>query len=541
MTLLQHHVLALWLTALASLGLGLLVFLSDPKRLINKVFTLYAVSIAWWGISESFEVSAASVDVAAIWNVSKFIGVCFIAPAFLHTVILLVGDQHKAPRALAALGYGVGIAFMVLRYAFPHMVVGEPQPVAYMNYYTPLTPLGSLLPVIFFVMVNAGFVRLWHALKHSTGQRQTQIKYLFWSSVIGYVGGSADWAPSFGFSIPFLNPFGIYTVSLYSLATAYAVLRHRLFDVYVVIQKSLIYSLLVTTLTIGYFGLVYLVERFFQTTLGYRSVELSLSAFALMALFFQPLKISVQRLVDRLFFRAPHEELVKRMERLEQEVRHADKLKAISTLAAGMAHEIKNPLTSIKTFTESLETHYEDPSFRAKFQKIVSGEVERINLIVQQLLNFAKPASPHLEFVPVRRLLDETLDFMSSECLKRRVEVDRRYDANDTIQADPQQLRQVFLNLFLNSLESMNGSGGQLSVSTVRDRSRLAVTINDTGHGISKEQLQHIFDPFFTTKQGGTGLGLSVVHSIITEHRGTIAFDSQLHHGTTCKLTFPLR
>ena len=121
-----------------------------------------------------------------------------------------------------------------------------------------------------------------------------------------------------------------------------------------------------------------------------------------------------------------------------------------------------------------------------------------------------------------------------------RVEVHRRYGADDTIQADPQQLRQVFLNLFLNSLESMNGSGGQLSVSTVRDGSRLAVTIKDTGHGIPKEQLHHIFDPFFTTKQGGTGLGLSVVHTIITDHRGTIRIVSHPGLGTTITLEFPV-
>ena len=117
---------------------------------------------------------------------------------------------------------------------------------------------------------------------HRAGR--TQLKYLFWASLIGYLGGSPDWCLVYGFHIPLINPFGLYGVPCYSIATAYAVLHHRLFDVNVVIRKSLVYSILVTTLTVGYFGMTYLVERLFQTTLGYQSVWLSLTAFALMAL-----------------------------------------------------------------------------------------------------------------------------------------------------------------------------------------------------------------------------------------------------------------
>ncbi|MDP3722264.1 MAG: ATP-binding protein, partial [Candidatus Omnitrophota bacterium] len=209
-----------------------------------------------------------------------------------------------------------------------------------------------------------------------------------------------------------------------------------------------------------------------------------------------------------------------------------------ATFAAGMAHEIKNPLTAIKTFTEFLEEHHTDPAFRAKFQKIVGREVERINLTVQQLLDFAKPIPSKLVPVEVHQVLDETLEFLSSELVQRQVAVDRRYEAAGSVLGDPQQLKQVFLNLFLNSLQAMNGHG-RLEIQTVLQGAEFLVMIADNGVGIASDDLPRIFEPFFTTKSTGTGLGLSVVHGIVKEHGGSIAIDSAVGRGTTVRITLP--
>lgn len=534
MTLLQHHILALSLTALTTFGLGLLVFLADPKRRLNQIFGLYSLAIAWWAFTEAFLVGARNQITANFWSYFEWPGVFFIAPTFLHTVFLSTEQTGNKAKLTLRAAYLSGFVFLGL-HLFTGWVTAPPRPVGYIPFGgNKVTVIGSSIPLTFFVLVNLALWRLWHAYKNADGQRKTQLRHLFWASVIGYLGGSPDWLITFGRCIPFVNPFGIYGVPCYSIATTYAVLHHKLFDVNLVIRRSLVYSLLVTALTIGYFGLVYAVERLFQVTLGYQSLWASVTAFALMALAFQPLKVGIQRLVDWLLFRARHEELVTRMERLEQEARHSEKLKAVSTLAAGMAHEIKNPLTSLKTFAAYLPEKASDPIFQQKFQRIVTQEVDKIDQIVRRLLDFAKPAPPQFQPTQVARLLDETLDFLSSERLRRRVEVERSYDTDDTIQADPQQLRQAFLNLFLNSLEAMDGIGGRLSVSTRKTDNQLTVTIEDAGKGIPKEHLDRIFDPFFTTKHHGTGLGLSVVQSIIKEHGGTITIDSQVHQGTRC-------
>ena len=214
-------------------------------------------------------------------------------------------------------------------------------------------------------------------------------------------------------------------------------------------------------------------------------------------------------------------------------------MKAVGTLAAGLAHEIKNPLTSIKTFTEYLEERYDDPDFRAKFKKIVGGEVERISQTVQQLLEFAKPSAPKLQPVDIAKLMDETVELLNGELVQRHVQVSRRYDAGLPVLGDPAQLKQVFLNLMLNSLEAMNGHG-ELMLETGLQGSELVITIRDNGMGISPNNLSHIFEPFFTTKSTGTGLGLSVVRGIIDEHGGQIKVESQPRQGTTIKVSLPV-
>jgi two-component system sensor histidine kinase HydH len=310
-------------------------------------------------------------------------------------------------------------------------------------------------------------------------------------------------------------------------------------DIRIVIRRSVVYSLLVACITAVYLVMVLIMERWFQGFLGYRSIFATALVAFLIAIFFNPLRNRIQAFVDRALFTATTAELAAQREQLLTEVRKSDQQKAVATLAAGLAHEIKNPLASIKTFTEHLETRAHDPTFLAKFQKIVGGEVERINLIVQQLLEFAKPVPQKLTPVEVPRLVDETLELLNSELVQRHVEVTRRYAPSPRVLADPQQLKQVFLNLFLNSLQAMNGAG-RLEIGTTSDGSELTVTIADNGAGIAAKDLSHIFEPFFTTKTAGTGLGLAVVHGIITEHRGRIAIQSRVGEGTRVHIELPI-
>jgi PAS domain S-box-containing protein len=243
------------------------------------------------------------------------------------------------------------------------------------------------------------------------------------------------------------------------------------------------------------------------------------------------------------------------LKKLELQVRRTDRLASLGTLAAGMAHEIKNPLVTIKTFTQLLPERYEDTDFRETFSSLIGQEVKRIDSIVNQLLRFSRPAKPNLAPTHLHEVLENSLNLVSEQARQKGITLVRSFTASqDFVHADADQLNQAFINFFLNAIESMSG-GGHLSVATEivrtdyfspnlwRERSaegRIRVSIRDTGEGIQPEHVARIFDPFFTTKSHGTGLGLSVAHGIIQEHGGVIDVESEMAKGTTFTIVFPL-
>jgi signal transduction histidine kinase/CheY-like chemotaxis protein len=208
-------------------------------------------------------------------------------------------------------------------------------------------------------------------------------------------------------------------------------------------------------------------------------------------------------------------------------------------LALGLAHEIKNPLTGIKTFTEFLQERYDDPKFRQEFTRIVPAEVARINRIVQSLSDFARPPLLKLQAVDIQQVLVDTVSLLSNECLKRDIRVTKQLDSEPIyLTADPAALKQTFLNLCLNALDAM-GKGGTLSVSSCLEETVAVIRMSDTGSGIPQEHLATLFDPFFTTKEGGMGLGLAVVKQIVNQHLGTISVESNMGFGTTFEIRLP--
>jgi PAS domain S-box-containing protein len=244
------------------------------------------------------------------------------------------------------------------------------------------------------------------------------------------------------------------------------------------------------------------------------------------------------------------------LKRLEMQIRRSDRLASIGTLSAGMAHEIKNPLVSIKTFAQLLPERYQDSDFRDTFSSLIGHEIDRIDALVNQLLRFARPAKPVLAPMHVHDVLEKSLQLVGNRLYQKEIKLTRSWRADvDTIRADADQLEQVFLNFFLNAMDAMK-RGGELTVGTeIHEASEwvaaisgtngdshevLRITIRDNGEGIRKEDIPHVFDPFFTTKDYGTGLGLSVVHGIIQEHGGQIEVESELKKGTAFHILLPL-
>jgi len=216
-----------------------------------------------------------------------------------------------------------------------------------------------------------------------------------------------------------------------------------------------------------------------------------------------------------------------RLKALEEDKRRADRLSALGAMASGIAHEIRNPLVAIKTFAELLPERADDQEFRSTFAKVAAKEIQRIEQLLGRLRALAAPTSFPLRPLDLQGPLAETLDLLRGEADRRRVRfvVEIEHDLPPVL-GEPDQLKQLFLNLFLNGLEAMT-AGGTLTVTVRADRERadravITVRVTDTGPGIPREDLARVFEPFYTTKANGTGLGLAISRSIADAHRAAL-------------------
>jgi PAS domain S-box-containing protein len=234
-----------------------------------------------------------------------------------------------------------------------------------------------------------------------------------------------------------------------------------------------------------------------------------------------------------------------RLKALESEKRRAERLAAFGTLVSGIAHEIKNPLVAIKTFAELLPERFQETDFREDFAKVVITEIDRIDDLVARLRGLAIPSpQPGGGAVDIREPISDTLALLRAQLEQAHITVTRDFqDPNPFIVADVPQLKQLFLNLFINAIEAI-GRDGELTVRVTRrlgqESAWIVADISDTGAGIPDAIRANIFNPFFTTKPRGSGLGLAICRGIVDAHRGTIRAEARSdRHGTAMIVEFP--
>ena len=231
---------------------------------------------------------------------------------------------------------------------------------------------------------------------------------------------------------------------------------------------------------------------------------------------------------------------VTKVKQLEEEIKRNEKLAALGVMAAGLAHEIKNPLTSLKTFAQLLPTRFDDPEFREVYSKLIFEEINRINNLVEQVLLFSSPRIKKLEEVNIVDIIKSTINLVSYQFVDKKIEIKTDFLEKDVIIiGDREKLKQVFMNLLINSFEAINSNNGKIEVILDEKEEDVEVLIIDNGCGIKKEIMNKIFDPFFTTKIKGTGLGLSIVLSIVEEHKGKVRVESEEGKGTKVSVLLP--
>ncbi|CRG49531.1 PAS domain-containing sensor histidine kinase [Yersinia wautersii] len=257
-----------------------------------------------------------------------------------------------------------------------------------------------------------------------------------------------------------------------------------------------------------------------------------------------PLSISVANIVNHngsflgniFIFRDLRE-----VRQLQEEIRRKEKLAAIGNLAAGVAHEIRNPLSSIKGFAKYFEGHSPQGSEEQELAKVMIKEVDRLNRAVTELLGLVRPSDLRIQLVNINEIIAHSLHLIRQDADSKKITIQFINNENlPRVEIDPDRFTQALLNLYLNAIQAM-GRAGTLEIAlALVEESKLRISVIDTGKGIRAEDLENIFNPYFTTKASGTGLGLAIVQKVIEEHQGRITVTSHPQSGTRFDMTIPL-
>ena len=213
--------------------------------------------------------------------------------------------------------------------------------------------------------------------------------------------------------------------------------------------------------------------------------------------------------------------------KLESEIKNKEKWAAIGELSANIAHEIRNPLASLRGSIEMLREGKLPEKHRERLMDIALSEMERLNNTVSDFLTYSSPKPLETQLVDLHEILDSTLELLSNTGHKGKISIKKDLKDQLLVHADPEKIRQVFWNLGTNALDAMENGGGELTVSAKKNHHTTTISFSDTGPGISQANISRVFYPFFTTKEKGTGLGLAIAYRIIEEHNGRLVVRSK--------------
>ena len=703
---LLNLITALVLTSLTTLLLGIFVYLIKRTSRIGTIFLFYSFSISWWSFFQILHVTSSDRSNALMWARIMEAGAFFIPTLFVHFVDLLL--ELKIKKVILIWLYVLSFAIATL--CITPAMIADAAPKLYFQFIMVPGPLYPLALLFFLSCVGYGNYALYKAYSTAWGARRNQLRYLLGSSLIGYMGGGANFFLAYGINIPFLNPFGTYAIPLYVAATSYAIVKYRLMDISVAMEKGLNYLIFVTIVFVPSYAVLLIAQKSYFGTISYPFSLVVFLLFALMLLGAYKFKGEAQVAIARLFFKERYDTyetlskfskalatildlktlieeiertlvavlgietvtlylfdkergvyrpvttfgtspetrditrltaddklprhlaasqtilvreemehflgttempplidalrrakadvcipfvnknvligfcvlghratrqmysdqdlslltmlaqaaaialdnamLYEELKRSQSLVRRTDRLRSLETIAGGFAHEVRNPLTSIKTFIQLTPERKDDPEFIGHFSTVVAEDVARIERLIQEILDYARYMQPKFQEEDVNVIVESCLYFIRIKADSKGVWLKKDLTSDlPPVLLDRQQIKQVLLNLFINAIEAMGDHGGQLIVRTHRlskapGDTWAQIEVTDTGCGIPPADLEHIFDPFYTTKHEskeheGTGLGLTIVHQIVQEHGGHIEVKSEFGRGTTFLVNLP--
>ena len=520
------------LTATLSVAMALFTLVKAPNRKIAFLWVLTCLSIALWSFGFGMMTKSHTFNDCMFWQKwFLYLGAIMIPVLYLHFVSLLTGTGGKW---LVSISYLGALVFQVLNFT-GYLATAKVKPP--FNFYTDaLFPAYHAYTLFFFVLAGYAHWLLLKRLKTSEGSLKNQIQYVFIGTSIGFFGGCMTFPLSFNIHI---FPIGTYLVVFYLVAITYAMYRHHLMDINIVLRKSLVYSLMTGILTAVYLIFITQGAHVLQGLFGASTLTTSIIAACVITAGFLPLRNRIQAFVDRYFFRD-----------------WSDRGEMVREVAAGFSHELKSPLAGLSMQAQMTLAELEEIEMdRRSLQEALPRIKEELHYIVNKAMDAARrieavrgvaePSREQVEPVDVPAVLESSLSVLQTLVSDVKADIKRDVPGNlPPVRSNQKQLEIVFINLIKNALESMGGIRGKgprtLSLAGAELDGSVLVSVKDTGAGIAAKDLSHVFDPHYTTKgRKGTGMGLFLSHQIVKAHGGSIEVKSEEGKGTEFVVRLP--
>jgi signal transduction histidine kinase len=517
-------------TAIFSVWFGAFILKKDPRNKVNVLWCLFCFSVAVWSFGLGMASRSRSFPEALFWvRYFDHTGSIMIPALFVHFISTAI--NLRIPRATRLL-YAIALILQVLDISGNFVSVRPTPP---FNFYA--FPLANYkyFVIYFFVSVLYGHGLILAKIKQSRDHERAQLVYLFLASAIGFCGGSTTFFPVY--NIP-MFPYGVYAIPLYFVFIGYAIFKHQLLDIRIVIQKTLLYSLVSVALVAVYVGTITLLAQIWGGRHGPASAFSSALAAIFITILFNPVRIHFQHWVDRHFPRETLDPVL------------------LQEAAGGFAHEMKRPLakmslpaelalvdlervkTGEKSFMEAL------PAIQERLRFIISQSAEA-GYMIEAVRELSATSAAPFEPVDLAGVISAALAAEKDLLERRGVISTLNLPQNlPSVSGRAKQLEIVFVNLIKNAAEAMgdlsDGQARNLAIEGDLNGSGIVIRIKDTGTGIKPEDISKVFQPHYSTKGArGTGIGLYLSQQIVQAHSGTIEVVSSSGNGTEFILKLP--
>jgi signal transduction histidine kinase len=496
-------------TSISTFLVGTLTLVKSEGSNAKKIFAAYMYGISWWSFSQIFLITANNPVTAFAWDRAMNAVVFILGTLFFHFVISFLGiDKKRKQKILIRVAYI--ISFSISFFAvFGNFLQVSVSPRFFLNYYTVPGPLYDFAMLFFLFHVVYGHFLLFKAYRSSVGVRHNQLAYLFWFSLVGYIGGTANFLLVYNINIPILNPFGTYFVGFYAIAITYAIFKYQLMDIKLAVKRSLIYAVLVT-LMIGLMNIISLSSDWLI-----RKIPGAPS-------WFMPfIAVVLTIFAGRLFWRKSKE---------------ADRLKYEFITVA--SHKLRTPLTKIKwSATQLKDIKLEGPEEEEKNR--IASDILNANYklleLTRQLVDVSETEAYgylyQLEPVDIKEIAQNVIKEMNNQIKEKNIKIYLNFEEGLVkTKFDKSKISSVIQILLENAIDYTKD---KIYMEIKKEKKNILFSIKDNGIGVSKQDQDYIFSKFFRTHSAylketeGVGIGLSIAKNIINKHNGKFGVESE--------------